>query len=242
MTRIKPTKILALTLIAGIFAFVGSFSFSNAADEQVVPSWIQNVAGFWSNGDVSDQEFVSAMEFLVDEGIMNLPNTVSAAEAQTITSSLAEMSERIEKVEAQAPTVTGTTVGVPTMSSQPSTGDTSYSPICPSDMVQHWDNVSFKFSDDIDYIQTDNKNVEDRIMNQGDTMSMKFRTSLSQVDTVVNLKWKVWDRLKNDLGFYQGGPSGTLQSHNIEIIDAEYAIVCAYPPGAVEHAIPEPMK
>lgn len=243
MIKTKTSKMMMLATVAVVTVLLGGFTIINTnAQEEALPIWIQNVAGFWSNGDVSDTEFVNAMEFLVDQGIMNLPNTVSAAEAQTITSSLEEMSDRLEKVEAQTPTAIGTTIAAPITSNQPSIQGVSYSSICPSNMVQHWDNVSFKFSDDIDYIRTSDKNVEDSVINQGDVMSMKFRTSASQVDTIVNLKGKVWDRLKNDLGFVQGGPSGTLDSSDIEILDAEYAIVCAYPPGAVEYAIPAPMK
>jgi len=237
MTKIKATKILTLTLIVGIFGIIGSVSFSNAAEEKIIPEWIQSVASYWSNGDVSDQEFVGAMEFLVDAGIMDLPNTVSAAEAQTITSSLEEMSERLEAVESQAPSQ-GMTVAAPTVSGSPSTGDVVYSPICPSDMVQHWDKVIFKVSDDVDYI----KGKQGYVINQGDVVDMKFRDSPSEVDTIVNLRLKVWDRLTNELGFYTGGPKGTLGIDDIEIIDVEYAIICAYPPGAVEHAIPAPMK
>lgn len=187
MTKVKTTKIFALTLIAGTFAVIGSFSFSSA-EEEIVPSWIQNVASFWSNGDISDQEFVNAMEFLVEEGIMDLPNTVSAAEAQTITSSLAEMNERLEAVEAQAPVATGTTVAAP-IPSTPPPSDEGYSPICPSDMVQHWDKVVFIINDqDIDYIKTDNKNVKNSITNQGDVVDMKFRDTQTEVDELTNLK------------------------------------------------------
>jgi len=233
---------MILATIAVVTVLLGGVSIINTnAQEEALPTWIQNVAGFWSNGDVSDSEFVNAMEFLVDRGVMNLPNTMSAAEAQTITGALSDMEQRIEKIETQSP-ASGTTVAAPSTPNIPPADGTSYSPICPADMVQHWDKVTFKFSDDIDYIKTDNKNVEHSIINQGDTMDMKFRDSPSEVDTIVNLKWKVWDRLSNELGFYQGGPSGTLQSHNIEIIDVEYAIICAYPPGAVEYAVPTPMK
>ena len=240
MTNLKNLKILVLALIAGSFAVVSSFTFSNA-EEEIVPDWIQNIASFWSNGDVSDQEFVNAMEFLVEEGIMNLPNTVSSAEAQTITSSLEEMNERLEKVESQASVETGTTITTPSTSTTLSNGGT-YSPICPSDMVQHWDKVAFKISDDIDYIKTDNKNVKNSIINQGDVVDMKFRDTPQEVDTLTNLKSKVWQRLDGELGFYAPHPNQELQSHNVEILDVEYAIICAYPPGAVEQAIPEPMK
>lgn len=241
MTKPNTSKIFALTLIAGSFAVISSVSFSSA-EEGIVPEWIQNIASFWSSGQVSDQEFVNAMEFLVEEGIMDLPNSVSTAEAQTITSSLEEMNERLEKVEAQASVSTETTIAAPTPSTPPSSSDGGYSPICPSDMVQHWDKVAFKISDDIDYIKTDNKNVKNSIINQGDVVDMKFRDTPNEVDTLTNLKSKVWQRLSGELGFYAPHPEQNLQSHNVEILDIEYAIICAYPPGAVEHAIPAPMK
>lgn len=229
-----------LTIIAGTFVVIDSFSFSNAEEENI-PDWIQNVASFWSNGDVSDIEFVNAMEFLVDQGIMDLPNTVSAAEAQTITSSLTEMNEWLEKVESQTPIATGTTVAAPTPSISPNDG--GYSPICPSDMVQHWDKVTFTISDkSIDYIRTDNKEVKNSIINKGDIVDMKFYDTPHEVDEFTNLKSKVWQRLNSELGFYAPHPDQHLDSFDIEILDVEYAIVCAYPPGAVEYAIPAPMK
>lgn len=240
MTKLKPPKIFALILIAGTFV-VSGFSFSTA-EEEFIPDWIQNIASFWSNGDVSDQEFVNAMEFLVDQGIMDLPNAVSSAEAQTITNSLEEMNERLEKVEAQTLESTETTITAPTTNTTPSSGEREYSAICPSDMVQHWDKVAFKISDDIDFIKTDNKDVKFSIINQGDVVDMKFRDTPHEVDTFTPLTHKVWERLDKELGFYAPHPDQTLHSHNIEILDVEYAIICAYPPGAVEHAIPEPMK
>lgn len=69
---------------------------------------IQNVAGFWANGQVSDDEFVNAITFLVEKGIMDLPNAISPAEAQTITNSLDEMNLRIEKIKQQTSGTAGT--------------------------------------------------------------------------------------------------------------------------------------
>ena len=128
MTR--KTTILALVMaVATIGLLTSTISFSNAVNAQstvTVPSWIQNVAGFWSSGDVSDGEFVNAMTFLVEEGIMDLPNVVSPAEAQTITSSLEDMNERLEKIEEQ-----------PKEAPEDLAGSVSNS-ICPANKVQHW--------------------------------------------------------------------------------------------------------
>jgi len=125
---------------ATIGLLASTVSVSNAANAQstvTVPSWIQNVAGFWSSGEVSDGEFVNAMTFLVEEGIMDLPNVVSPAEAQTITSSLEEMDQRLEKIEEQAITEEAPQAEQPKEPPENLAGSVSNS-ICPADKVQHW--------------------------------------------------------------------------------------------------------
>ena len=91
--QIRKNTILAAlipSVILGIL--VGSMLFSDDANAQqnLVPTWIKNVAQFWSNDDIADQEFVNAMEYLVGEGVMEIPNYVSVAEAQEMASNLEE--------------------------------------------------------------------------------------------------------------------------------------------------------
>ncbi len=45
-----------------------------------VPSWIQTTAGFWVDGFSSDDEFVNAIEFLINEGVIVIPPTASGGE------------------------------------------------------------------------------------------------------------------------------------------------------------------
>ena len=45
-----------------------------------VPSWIKTTAGFWVDGFSSDNEFVSAIEFLINEGVIVIPPTASSGE------------------------------------------------------------------------------------------------------------------------------------------------------------------
>lgn len=41
--------------------------------DKTIPSWIRNIAGWWTDGTVSDQDFVNAIKYLVDEKIIELP-------------------------------------------------------------------------------------------------------------------------------------------------------------------------
>lgn len=48
-----------------------------------VPSWIKTTAGFWISGASSDNEFVSAIQFLIKEGIIVVPPTSSGTSSGT---------------------------------------------------------------------------------------------------------------------------------------------------------------
>jgi len=46
----------------------------------IIPSWIKTTAGYWVDGFSSDDEFVNAMQFLIDERIIVIPPTTSGGE------------------------------------------------------------------------------------------------------------------------------------------------------------------
>jgi len=37
-----------------------------------IPTWIKNNAGWWSNGEIPDSAFVSGIQWLISNGIMNI--------------------------------------------------------------------------------------------------------------------------------------------------------------------------
>ncbi len=41
----------------------------------IIPQWIKNNAGWWSEGKINDDDFISGIEFLVKENIINIPDT-----------------------------------------------------------------------------------------------------------------------------------------------------------------------
>ena len=42
-----------------------------------IPSWIKNNAGWWADDQLDDNTFVSGIQYLITEGIMNIPPTES---------------------------------------------------------------------------------------------------------------------------------------------------------------------
>jgi len=42
-----------------------------------IPSWIKNNAGWWSKDQIGDSDFVSGIQFLINEGIMRIPPSTS---------------------------------------------------------------------------------------------------------------------------------------------------------------------
>ncbi len=37
-----------------------------------IPQWVSNVAGYWSNDQIPDDQFVQAMQWLVTNGVMEV--------------------------------------------------------------------------------------------------------------------------------------------------------------------------
>ena len=40
-----------------------------------IPSWIKDIAGWWSDGQINDEEFLKSMQWLFDKGILKLQST-----------------------------------------------------------------------------------------------------------------------------------------------------------------------
>jgi len=47
--------------------------FAVTDTEPRVPEWIKNNAGWWSDGQISETEFIQAIQFLSKQGIINIP-------------------------------------------------------------------------------------------------------------------------------------------------------------------------
>lgn len=47
-------------------------SINASAQQPAIPSWIKNNAGWWASGKISDDEFVKAIQYLVQNGIIQV--------------------------------------------------------------------------------------------------------------------------------------------------------------------------
>ena len=81
-------RLIIVTIIAvvffGVFVGIPTITQNVSAESNSVPSWIKNTASFWVDGNVSDTEFLNAMEFLIGEGIIQIPGE-SVPDVDTIT-------------------------------------------------------------------------------------------------------------------------------------------------------------
>jgi len=55
-----------------------------SAEEELIPSWIRNTAGFWADRLISDREFISALQFLIKEEILIIPQDVDSQPSSVI--------------------------------------------------------------------------------------------------------------------------------------------------------------
>ncbi len=51
-------------------------------DPVSVPDWIKNNAGWWATGKISDKEFVSGIQFMIENNIMIIPNLSDSQTSQ----------------------------------------------------------------------------------------------------------------------------------------------------------------
>ena len=56
--------------------FLVSMMFVPSVSAQVViPDWIKNNAGWWADGQIDDNAFVSGIQWIISNGIMTIPPT-----------------------------------------------------------------------------------------------------------------------------------------------------------------------
>ncbi len=85
--KMKPVIIIAIAVVFGIGI---GLSLDVSAEEGLIPSWIKNTVIFWGNDQISDAEFIDALQFLIDNGILIVGET---SVSQTVTSQNNDESE-----------------------------------------------------------------------------------------------------------------------------------------------------
>ncbi len=62
-------------VIITLFSIIGSSILipnSSAQEETQIPYWVKNVAGWWANNEISEKEFLSGIEYLINNNIISI--------------------------------------------------------------------------------------------------------------------------------------------------------------------------
>jgi len=84
----KTRTLFGITLLVFIsVSLFGILTITQFVDAQSnsIPSWIKNTALWWSEDQVTDNDFINAMEFLIIEGVIQVPGVVNPPDVDSIT-------------------------------------------------------------------------------------------------------------------------------------------------------------
>ena len=72
LNRSKP--VIFTILVLAITSGIGLFSFVSAQEDSQIPAWIKTAVGFWVNGEITDKEFLKAIEYFVENEMIIVPS------------------------------------------------------------------------------------------------------------------------------------------------------------------------
>ncbi len=79
----KTTLVLVATIIAS--GMMTPPLVHNAQAESLIPDWIKNNAGWWAEGTIDDESFLSGIEFLIENDVINVSSESKSIDVDTIT-------------------------------------------------------------------------------------------------------------------------------------------------------------
>jgi len=89
-------KILFFAIISVLIVSVSVTSIS-AQSQYDIPSWFKGVAGFWAEDKISDQEFGEGISFLINEGILQVPELERLKQENTnLKNQVSELKSEVE--------------------------------------------------------------------------------------------------------------------------------------------------
>ena len=72
-------------VLASFAALILLTALVTSADAASVPTWVKNNAGWWADGTIGDSDFITGIQYLIEEGIITIPSTTrSASTSDTI--------------------------------------------------------------------------------------------------------------------------------------------------------------
>ena len=69
-TRSSTILVLFISLIGS--SILAGIPISSAQEDTQIPDWIKNVASWWANGEISENEFLTGIEYLINNNIISV--------------------------------------------------------------------------------------------------------------------------------------------------------------------------
>jgi len=76
----KFPKKFSLIFTLTIIGFLG-FSITTSATDSAIPEWIKNNAKWWSEGSISETDYITSLEYLIKNGIIQIPIPITEVSA-----------------------------------------------------------------------------------------------------------------------------------------------------------------
>ena len=75
----SDSRTLVIPFFSGdsVIDIIGTDALNPFSTEPEIPSWIKNNAGWWADGQIDDNAFIQGIQYMISEGIMNIPQTES---------------------------------------------------------------------------------------------------------------------------------------------------------------------
>ncbi|WP_316506478.1 PDC sensor domain-containing protein [Nitrosopumilus sp.] len=83
MKRSKQT-ILLFVLVSTTISGIGTFTFVSAQEDSKIPTWVKTAVGFWVNDQITDDEFLKAIEYFVENEMIKVPSQTADDDAVLI--------------------------------------------------------------------------------------------------------------------------------------------------------------
>jgi hypothetical protein len=70
----KSKQTILFVLLVAMFSGIALLSFVSAQEESQIPTWIKTAVGFWVNDQITDEEFLRAIEYFVENEMIKVPS------------------------------------------------------------------------------------------------------------------------------------------------------------------------
>ena len=78
----KFSGILAISLSLAVISTIGVY-----AETSTIPDWVKNNAKWWSEGQIGETDYISSLQYLINQGIIQIPITEVTAATTSLSDS-----------------------------------------------------------------------------------------------------------------------------------------------------------